>query len=358
VPIEDDSTQEALQWLRTNYRYDSVYRSNNRFTYYYIWAASKGLKVSDAYLSPDFITGFDFGDRIPAASGYPEERPSHYFDFAYTLLSWQNPENGRWGFGDNGTPQSGTDLAGHHFAILTLERSLGGACVDADGDQLCGLEDNCPDVPNPDQLDEDQDGIGDACDNCPKMLNRTQEDSDGDGIGDACDRYLCIPDGQVEVCDGVDNDCDNLIDQNQDGSPVVPRDACDTGLVGACARGVAQCSDFGQVICAPERGLIAETCDGEDNDCDGTIDEGTRNRCGYCGDEPEEVCDGEDNDCDGRIDEGGDLICSDGLQCTLGECGPPCRRDVPSGYECPLGYFCEEETCVSYCAGVHCVDGQ
>ena len=358
VPIEEDSTQNALQWLRTHYRYDGVHRSSGRFTYYYIWAAAKGLKVSDAYLPPEFITGYDFGDRVPANEGYPEERPSHYFDFAYTLLAWQNQENGRWGFGDNGTPGSHTELAGHHFALLTLQRSLGGACIDADADNLCGLEDNCPDVPNPDQLDEDQDGIGDACDNCPKVLNRAQEDTDGDGIGDACDRYLCIPDGQVEVCDGIDNDCDNVIDQNADGSPVVPPEVCDTGLVGACARGVARCSDLGQVVCLPEAGLIAETCDGEDNDCDGMIDEGTRNQCGFCGAEPDELCDGADNDCDGRVDEGGDLLCPEGLLCTLGECGPPCRRGVPSGYECPLGYFCEEDTCVSYCAGVVCVEGQ
>ena len=358
VPIEDSATQDALQWLRTNYRYDSVYRSSPRFTYYYIWAAAKGLHVSDGLLIPEFITGYDFGDRIPAEVSYPEERPSHYFDFAYTLLTWQNLGNGRWGFGDYGTPQNGTEVAGHHFAILTLERSLGGACVDVDHDELCGVEDNCPNVPNPDQLDEDQDGVGDACDNCPKILNQAQTDSDGDAIGDACDRYLCIPDGQVEVCDSIDNDCDNIIDQNSDGSPVVPPEICDTGLVGSCARGVARCSELGQVICVPEGGLVPEICDGEDNDCDGVIDEGARNRCGLCGDEPNEICDGRDNDCDGHVDEGGDTLCPDQLLCALGECGPPCLRDDPRGYECPIGYFCEEDTCVSYCAGVHCLDGQ
>ena len=40
-------------------------------------------------------------------------------------------------------------------------------------------------------------------------------------------------------------------------------------------------------------GPVAEVCDGKDNDCDGTPDNG-----------PDEVCDGEDNDCDGLIDEG------------------------------------------------------
>ena len=35
---------------------------------------------------------------------------------------------------------------------------------DVDGDDVCGLFDNCPTVANPDQADSDEDGVGDACD--------------------------------------------------------------------------------------------------------------------------------------------------------------------------------------------------
>ena len=40
---------------------------------------------------------------------------------------------------------------------------------DSDGDGVADLDDNCPDVYNPDQEDSDGDGIGDACDPGPPI---------------------------------------------------------------------------------------------------------------------------------------------------------------------------------------------
>ena len=59
-----------------------------------------------------------------------------------------------------------------------------------------------------------------------------------------------------------------------------------------------------------------EICDGLDNDCDDGIDEHQLNECGLCGQLPQDVCDGVDNDCDSEIDE--DLVRECITQCERG----------------------------------------
>jgi len=76
---------------------------------------------------------------------------------------------------------------------------------DSDADLIPNSTDNCPAVANPQQLNTDGDQQGDACDS----------DDDNDGTADASD---CAPldasisPTAIEIVDGLDNNCDNLVD--------------------------------------------------------------------------------------------------------------------------------------------------
>ncbi|BCD99218.1 thrombospondin type 3 repeat-containing protein [Marinagarivorans cellulosilyticus] len=66
---------------------------------------------------------------------------------------------------------------------------LGDVCdYDDDNDGVDDALDNSPLIPNPDQVDTDGDSIGDASDNCVVIENRNQKDTDVDGVGDVCDQ--------------------------------------------------------------------------------------------------------------------------------------------------------------------------
>jgi hypothetical protein len=194
-----------------------------------------------------------------------------------------------------------------------LPCDLAGACVDADGDGWGAAG-------------SDQTGCPNSGDDC---------DDNNPGV---------FP-GNPEICDELDNNCDGQVDE----------------AIGACFAGVGECLRAGVMECVANDSPRAcsaipgtpslEVCDGKDNDCDGTTDDGpgialcpnasacvltancvvgeckytyrtpgtacgTGRFCDFAGECVEQSCSTEvsddvDNNCDGLVDEG--------FACTGGE---------------------------------------
>ncbi len=108
-------------------------------------------------------------------------------------------------------------------------------------------------------------------------LDCIDADGDGYGVGTDCLGFDCDdadPDvfqGAPELCDGKDNSCNFAIDE---GCPCTLGQTRLCGVVrGICRPGGQACSTGSWGECSgdlPER----EVCDGQDNDCDGHVDNG------------------------------------------------------------------------------------
>lgn len=144
-------------------------------------------------------------------------------------------------------------------------------------------------------------------------------DSDGDGSsfcsGDCNDWDASVQPGATETCDSVDQDCDGSVDE---GTPCVDDDGDGFSEDGG------DCND-GDTAVSP--GATEVDANGVDDDCDGVTDDGALDddRDGYsasagdCDDADRDVfpgapetADGVDNDCDGVIDEGTEVYDDDG----------------------------------------------
>ncbi len=242
-------------------------------------------------------------------------------------------------------------LAGN--PISTLCKNGVGDCDDFNFDvhpkapEVCnnGIDDDCDGSQNDQDaagcsefyFDEDNDGFGLSLKKCMCKADGFFRAPKG---GDCADKNTAVKPGVTEVCDGVDNDCDGVLDnENATGCKTyyLDNDKDGYGLT------LSKC------LCAPTAPYSAvqkddcndankkvfptatEVCNDADDNCDGAIDEkcnkdgdeycdeklttiGFPNVCkkggGDCNDSNPnvsksgaEICDDADNDCDGTTDE-------------------------------------------------------
>ena len=221
------------------------------------------------------------------------------------------------------------------FASFLL---LAGCPEPGDDDDATLADDDDVSPDDDDNTSDDDDSAGDDDDSGADDDDDDSASADADGDGfpaseDCDDSDPATFPGAVEACDGVDNDCDDL----------VPADEADSDGDGSapCA-GDCDDDDAGT---HPE---AAEACDGADNNCDGVVPldeldvdaDGIAACDGDCDDADDsvapdlpEACDGFDNDCaDGVPADEADAD-GDGVRVCAGDCDDADADTFPGAVE-------------------------
>jgi hypothetical protein len=208
------------------------------------------------------------------------------YDYLYQFIGINPAACGNVGSGDDRP-----DLACRAgWALDFYAPAPGGGIVDGDGDGVADGADNCPAVPNGDQADHDTDTLGDGCDT----------DDDNDGFDDTTETTAGSDPlnaaSRPEICDGIDNDLNDGIDEgfldtDNDGLG----NCVDTDIDGDGFSNVVEEAAGSNPF---SNASTPEVCDGVDNDLNDGIDEGSLNTDG----DLQANCVDPDDDNDGALD--------------------------------------------------------
>ena len=147
-----------------------------------------------------------------------------------------------------------------------------------------------------------------------------------------------------EICNGLDDDCNGLTDENLGGAPC--------GL-GAC-KGHMRC--VGGVSSCDGAGAVTETCNGLDDDCDGVTDNGFVTGGLYTGDANCGTC---GNSCDGAIANGSAScqVIGGKATCAAATCDPGFWSAVAKDCAPTAIFSCASCATSANCGGDPCVGG-
>ena len=161
---------------------------------------------SDSDGIPDYLDPDDDGDGIPTRTEHVDDGTVFGEDVDNdTIPNYLDLDSD--GDGKDDATEGTGDHDGDSIPNYLDENDEDGPLGDIDGDGVSNIEDNCPEIYNPEQSDNDDDGIGNDCDDDDDndgIPDDEDDDNDGDGYSD---------EDEIE-CGSDPNDSDSIPDDN------------------------------------------------------------------------------------------------------------------------------------------------
>jgi hypothetical protein len=167
--LNDAGVQGYLEWIRNRYRYSNLGNAGDGWQsyWYYLWTTAKTflfIRAAEVAPTPGNLTVSDMG-MLPAADApacterelhrnpatdsrialfgaggagyYGAQAADFYYDFAYEVMRRQQPSGQ---YTDSFGSSSWNTYSRQAYALLILQRSVAGGCIDANNDGQCDTD--------------------------------------------------------------------------------------------------------------------------------------------------------------------------------------------------------------------------